>query len=670
MMTTQQQRKNLNSSIELSLAPKEYDASKSVKFNSKEIQFGDFEPTLKKHNYSLIKWKDGNRDGTKFLYSNGFIIDVDEGLKISDAEASLKSHNLNYFLITSKSHTTHKHKFHILVFFNHRVYSKKTYASIGEHIVKILIPESDPSVSDKARFIFGSPDNAIVSSNFQGDNFDVIRHGAVWDRHLEILTCKDDILDPLSVKRKTQIYCPFHQDNTPSAFIEYSKTSKNWFIRCSTCNQTFWMEKLDLPIRCNPYWSYGTDVFELGLVNEEFYIEKIGKSKFHILTDTNYSPNEKTKAFDYLVNSKHISHLSRIDYVGDIQAEESYYRLNLDSGIIEVHHAPLPIVEKDNDFIEGYLEDRFGQYKQFIKEYLAVFCYTNYQKLPTLIFKGSRGNGKSTFAEILGEIYHPLTCEWQGHEESFTYEVEKKLLIVEENESSKMSQYKTLKKYTGQKYATVNKKFKDPYKVRNNMNIILLTNENIPLYVSREEQPKDEYNNQFFVFEFPEIAPPMDPKIQDKILKRLGYYIRTEIRSVFDNLNNIGYRYSIKAPITDAEKALFEDNVTDLEADTDRCLQKLVLDYSEDGGGDYSDFIEENYIPIRYFRNDIYTTSHYNRIIKNLKKRKYLTGKPIRKQVSEKREYCYEITTKFKNELNRAKVSAQSGQNSAHKKSL
>ncbi len=653
-MTTQPQRKDPNDSIELSLAPKNYDASKSVKFERKEVSFKNLESTLKSHNYSLNKWKDGIRDGANFQYSDGFTIDIDQGLPIPDAETRLKSHNLNYFLIPSKSHTTGHHKYHILIFFTYPVYIKKAYKNIAEHIINDVFPECDSAVKDTGRFIFGSPDNVRVSAYFQGENFDVLEYGAIWDNSLALTKSSGNAIYPTQIDKKTSIYCPFHQDNTPSAFINYSKKSKNWYISCSACGQTFWMERPEFESRCDPYWSYGKDIFELGIVNEEFFIEKIGKAKFHILTKTHYTPEGKAAAFEYLVDNKHISHISRIDYMGDIEAEESYYRVILEKGIIEAHHSPLPAVVQDNDVVEKYLEDRFGQYKGFIKEYLAVFCYTNHQKLPTLILKGPRGNGKSTFAEIVGDIYPPLTYEWQGHEENFTYEVEKKLLTVEENESTKMSQYKTLKKYSGQKYAMVNKKFKDPYKVRNNMNIIMLTNEVIPLYVSRTELPKDELNNQFFVYEFPEIKSPMDPKIQDRILKRLGHYIRTELRTVFNSISDIGYRYSIRVPITDAEKSLFVDNVTDLEADTDRYLQHLILEHSEKQDGQYSDFIEKGYLPTKFFR-DIQAKTHYNRVIKNLKKRGYLTGEQMRYQVNERREYCFEITPKLKDEIDKAK---------------
>ena len=40
-------------------------------------------------------------------------------------------------------------------------------------------------------------------------------------------------------KQHTRIYCPFHYDSTPSAFIDYSTKSGNHYIRCSSCNQTF-----------------------------------------------------------------------------------------------------------------------------------------------------------------------------------------------------------------------------------------------------------------------------------------------------------------------------------------------------------------------------------------------------------------------------------------------
>jgi hypothetical protein len=96
--------------------------------------------------------------------------------------------------------------------------------------------------------------------------------------------------------------------------------------------------------------------------------------------------------------------------------------------------------------------------------------------------------------------------------------VEKKLLVVEENDETTLNQYKILKKYSGQKNALVHKKFRDPYKVRNNMNIIILTNQDIPIYVKKEEMPKDENNNQFFVYEFKKLKNKIDNTLYSTIV--------------------------------------------------------------------------------------------------------------------------------------------------------
>jgi hypothetical protein len=646
-------RKDPNEEIELSLAPKNLDADKSVRFKAECVRIKNLESVFKSNNYSPIIWKCGYRDGDNFDHATGFVVDIDEGLLIKDAEARLQKLNLNYIIIPSKRHSPENHRYHILLFFNYPVYAANAYKKIAEYISTELFPEMDEATLDAARFLFGSPDYVQLSSYYNGDDFDVLEFGEIWDGSLTITDSKSQEISVSDITEKTSVYCPFHNDNNHSAFIEYSGKTENWFIRCSACGKTFWKEIYipSLEERCDPYWSYGTEVYELGIVNDEFYIEKIGRPKFHILTRTDDSPGDKAEAFKHLVNKKHINHISRVDYLGDISAGQSFHDVKLKEGIIEVHHAPIPVKVKDNNFIENYLEDRFGQHKQFIKEYMAVFCYTNYQKLPTLIFKGPRGNGKSTFAEILGEIYHPLTYEWHGHEENFTYEVEKKLLIVEENESTKMSQYKTLKKYTGQKYATVNKKFKDPYKVRNNVNIILLTNEAIPLYVSREELPVDEYNNQFFVHEFPPITRAMDPRIQEKIVSRLGHYIRTELQSVYRSICNDGYRYSIKVPITDEELALFKDNVTDVEADTDLLIQRIIEIDPKYDRERYIVFLDKGYLPTALLRDFYDSRNNYNRIIKNLKRRKFIVGDQERKQIKDERQYCYKMTDRLIKEI-------------------
>jgi len=158
--------------------------------------------------------------------------------------------------------------------------------------------------------------------------------------------------------------------------------------------------------------------------------------------------------------------------VGNPEAIESYYTVNSLDGIVTVNIAAIQPDVIDNKFIEDYLDNTFGQHKDFIKQYLAMYVFTNYTQLPTLVLYGPRGSSKTTFAGLVADIYPSLYLDWTGEPGSFTQECEKKLLVIEENLIDEKSQYKTLKKYTGQEELLVNKKYQPEYMVKNNVNII------------------------------------------------------------------------------------------------------------------------------------------------------------------------------------------------------
>lgn len=643
----------LDRTIELSTAAKTYNGSDNKWFTRETVSLASLAQYLTEHNYSTIHWENGSRSESNFCKAVGFVGDYDSGERtIQEVHDDLKSRNLNHLIIPSKSHTAEHHKFHVVIRFDLPVYSALGYKKIADHIIREILPGSDDQVSDAARYIYGSRDNVDAIVFWEGEDLKVSGLTEIWNRNTEIIDKNSSPLNVSDVSTRTPIYCPFHDDSNPSAFIDYSKKSDNWFIHCSSCGETFWMEldKSHLERVCEPYWSYGTDIWDLGMINDEFFYEKYGSTKFHIRTKTE-ERDEKKKAMRYLVHNKHIRHLSRIDYLSNIEIDESFYEVDIKTGVISAHHRAIPERLHDNDYIEEYLSDRFGAHLQFIKEWLAVYCHSNYRKLPTLILSGGRGTGKSTFAEIVGEIYPTLSFQWSGNEESFTYEVEKKLLIVEENISDKVSQYKTLKKYTGQKYATVKKKFKDPYQVRNNTNIILLSNELIPLYVSREELPTDSRNNQFFVYEFPVLSGNIDPDTQANVLARLGHYIRTELKNVYDDLDSGGYRYSIDVPITEEERELFTANTSDLESDVDILINRLVDQFERSAfpsDQPYYAFLEQGQLPVQWIKNYSPSTRHYNQVVKGMRRQRLVLGEADRVQVDGRRLFCLAITDKLK----------------------
>ena len=179
---------------------------------------------------------------------------------------------------------------------------------------------------------------------------------------------------------------------------------------------------------------------------------------------------------------------------------------------------------------------------------------------------------------------------------------------------------------------------------------MMLTNDKVPIYVKRDELPTDSKNNQFFVYELPPIKTGINTDIQSDLVNRLGHYIRTELKQVYEGLNMDGYRYSIDVPITPEEKLLFQCSTTDLEADADKFIEKMVLSKNEV----YSTFFEKGYVPVQFFKDFDISANHYNRVIKNLVKRGLLMGNTERIMVKNERQSCYKMTDLLKDELDEA----------------
>ena len=119
------------------------------------------------------------------------------------------------------------------------------------------------------------------------------------------------------------------------------------------------------------------------------------------------------------------------------------------------------------------------------------------------------------------------------------------------------------------------KKFADPVQVRNNLNIIIASNDPTPLWLKRSELPPDEIRNQFFAWEFPTLqANKMDAGLKSKLEARIGHYIRTELLSVFESSKGdmANYRYAIPVPITDTLKNMYDCSISPNEANADEFI--------------------------------------------------------------------------------------------------
>jgi uncharacterized protein (DUF1015 family) len=156
--------------------------------------------------------------------------------------------------------------------------------------------------------------------------------------------------------------------------------------------------------------------------------------------------------------------------------------------------------------------------------------------------------------------------------------------------------------------------------------------------------PTDQTNNQFFVWEFQKLNSLPDGTFRNKLKERLGHYIRTELKTIFNGINKNYTRYGIQVPITTYETELFENNTTNIETQADLVLEKIenrenLYTPNEEAYKLY----RAGYLPVTLIEEYAKGAIHPNTIIKNLKKRNKIEHKPIRKVEDKKRFTCYKL---------------------------
>ena len=327
--------------VKLSTKEKDLNPNKNTQFHVQDVSVAELEHVFKSTNYSAIVWNQGIRAQDNFLSATGFIVDIDGTETIDSAVAHLKELGINHALITSKSHKKESHRFHIYIPFNRVVLTQEDYVRISREITEQVFPKSDKSVVDAARFLFGSPEDAVYTAYWDGKEYDVDGGRetvpASWNAGLVVQTSDGEKIEAVLVKKKTAIYCPFHIDENASAFICPNPAEGTHFIHCSACSKTFWLlqEEPDLKKMCANYWSYGTDIIEMGILGEKFFHEKNSEKKVYARTNC-IDDADRTRVYNYLAKEKHIPHLDKVNYRGDIEADKSCYKYSAEKAAIDV----------------------------------------------------------------------------------------------------------------------------------------------------------------------------------------------------------------------------------------------------------------------------------------------------------------------------------------------
>lgn len=208
--------------------------------------------------------QDGHRKGSNFICSGYIAADVDEGMSIEEGLANdfVTSHASIFH--TTASHKPEAHRFRIIFELETPITDPEVmrWAMIG--ISKKF--RSDPSTIDPARMFYGSrnskptvfgnklPDAVLKeiielgkTPRILSDKSSDDKKGAgVAIRSPLRLDPNADIIDRDGISRKlkelpnrTPVFCPFHEDRHPSAFLVKSRKG-SLGIHCSACHATYW----------------------------------------------------------------------------------------------------------------------------------------------------------------------------------------------------------------------------------------------------------------------------------------------------------------------------------------------------------------------------------------------------------------------------------------------
>lgn len=201
----------------------------------------------------------GTRKKENYLLSNIVSIDIDSGHSINEIleEDFIKKHLS--ILYTTTNHTIDDHRFRLMFICDEDIDDPELQTRLNQALTYKF--NGDRSSTDPARLFFGNTESNPMT--FSGMLSKDIIHELIELAKIPpsdplfnqkgISTYSKFNLDPSyvvkdengfsfslkDIKDKVSIYCPFHYDKNPSAFVK-REANKPAFLHCVKCKQTWW----------------------------------------------------------------------------------------------------------------------------------------------------------------------------------------------------------------------------------------------------------------------------------------------------------------------------------------------------------------------------------------------------------------------------------------------
>jgi len=203
----------------------------------------------------------GVRNTKNFLRADLLAVDMDGGREIDDCLNDQIVKNYGSLFYTTPSHTPDHHRFRLVFILPRTITKVDELKSAARALTRRL--GGDMTATDGARIFFGSTDcrsqllgKAItneyldeliedgktnpVSDSINNAGIAASRSNQKLEPNLNVKTSEGDQIFLKDINKKVQIYCPFHHDKRPSAFVARNNRG-SIYLHCSSCNITRWV---------------------------------------------------------------------------------------------------------------------------------------------------------------------------------------------------------------------------------------------------------------------------------------------------------------------------------------------------------------------------------------------------------------------------------------------
>lgn len=581
--------------------------------------------------YSHLTWNNGERHGDNIQDNfNVIAIDVDNDTKknpktmtLSEMIQWLERKQLNYFLITSKSHSATQNKFRVLLP-TEEPYHPEDLQKIKHYFIEIENIPVDTQCFDAARFWHKSNSKTITAFEHNKLNFDVsslaepsttkkFNFKDVDDNEfsvdLEVRLDDGTIEKVINIMNDHQpIYCPFHDDwkngrGGASAFVE-PRPNGGCHIHCKSCGKTWFSkdayvrnpqnpikiliddttgkivridERPDAYTRIKVFNDNGVD-FPNYAITQLKWNEKQVRNKRNYLTRVimPYDPNKPTGYFKHNDEEFYNTHKDS-KYVSNLQHSQPK---NLPHNIKQLK-SDCPTI---TDILLNILDDDEKNLEYFTN-YFACLVQKKAKPQTGWIISTQQGAGKDAmFKEILSPILgkeNTLLKEMKTFDDNFMPHETLRLIGINETGTRSFLEDKhvieQLKNMVTEERRRIRKMRTDEFYIDNHVVYMLFSNSKSPLPIQDNDRRfyyvRAGKSKEWFAYSW----------FKDADFNHVSELIKSELPKFAEYLYNlkVDVKLTTKAPLTLHKQGLINTNLSPMERLSKAVAAGKVEDWDE-----------------------------------------------------------------------------------------